>query len=135
MISKRFGMHQSFCRRCAPPVVAMLLGVATLTGCGDKVLETGLGYDYLFGDAPALEPTPLQRIPEESGDFPNLGAVPHRPHDPLSADVYDTYRQRLQRDNRGGHLAGDVLDEEAPLPPAPAAEDIPEPPGGAAEGV
>lgn len=110
-------------RKSAPKMTILSLGITALAlplaGCGDRVLETGFGWDYVFEDVEEPDPGPVQRIGDgDELDYPVLGSVPPRPVPPIPAGTRDLLLERLAAANRAADLAAQILAEDAPeLPP------------------
>ncbi|MBI1206342.1 MAG: hypothetical protein GC191_03520 [Azospirillum sp.] len=113
------------CRRrmVAASLLLAMAGAATTAGCSDRVLETGWGYAYFYGEpVPDPVPTPpVQRITGADPNYPNLAGVPNRPPLPPDAEERAERLARLEGDARSGHLAEQLLKEEAPALPEPLA--------------
>jgi len=105
-------------RPLAPGLLLPLLLLAALGvgGCSDRVLETGFGWNYLYGEPPP-DPTPTPPVRRLSGrdqDFPELSSVPQRPPPPPSAAERQRRIEALQADVRAADLMNQILKEEAP---------------------
>ncbi|CAK0741107.1 hypothetical protein CCP1ISM_1310001 [Azospirillaceae bacterium] len=103
-------------------VLTALLGA----GCGERILETGLTYDYvaesLQGTPPPAPPprNPLIRhISERETGYPRVYDVPDRPPPLPTAAMRQAEIDRLAADRRAAHLADDLLKEIAPPLPVP----------------
>ncbi len=94
------------------PLCAIGLALA-LGGCSDRVLETGIGWDYLFGEPRDAPPSPVRRMAGDDETYPSLGSVPPRPPPPLSATEFAIQRDELSAEARAGNLARELLAEEA----------------------
>lgn len=113
------------CRHHRLAVGCVLTGVALLllAGCGDRILETGLGIEYFFGDEKPPIASPVARITETDTTYPNLAQVPPRPITALPEAERPTLRTALERDLATGQDFGARLRGGAPAEagqPAPA---------------
>jgi len=111
------------CRALLPTATLLLLA-----GCGDRILETGLGYDYFFGDERPPIQSPVSRISETDPTYPNLALVPPRPRSAVSPAERSTLKASLESDLTTGGTYGDYLRGDIPPPKAPPPVEItPEP--------
>ncbi len=114
------------------------------TGCDDRVLKTGLSYDYFEGflvDQPAPETSsPIRPLSGRNPDYPSLDTVPMRPApvptvSERKAALNDQQKaiDALDADRRAGHSIDEQLQEVAPpplpVPPAPPGVGAPGPAG------
>ena len=99
-----------------------------LSGCDDRILDTGFGYRYLAGDSVPESPRPagVRRMSGADPDYPSLYNVPDRPPPPPGPAERRLQVERLTADREAARAADEAL--KALAPPAP------EPPPGPAPG-
>jgi hypothetical protein len=117
-----------------------LIGAAFGTaGCEDRVLQTGLKYEYWEGylvdpapTAASETPSPIRPLSGRNPDYPSLYTVPMRPapvptvsERKTALDEQQKAVDALDADRRAGRSADEQLQEVAP-PPLP----VPPPPPG-----
>ena len=117
-----------------------LIGAAFGTaGCEDRVLQTGLKYEYWEGylvdpapPATSATPSPIRPLSGRNPDYPTLYTVPMRPapvptlsERKTALDEQQKAVDALDADRRTGHSVDEQLQEVAP-PPLP----VPPPPPG-----
>ncbi len=98
------------------------LAMVALSGCGDRVLETGFGWNYIVEDVEPVEETPIRRMDGSNLTYPTLGRVPSRPHAPISPSERVLLLDRLAEDNRNAVRSSEALAADAPALPEPPTE-------------
>lgn len=90
-----------------------------LAACSDRLLETGLGWEYLSGEVKEIPPSPVRQISGTRTGYPNLSTVPDRPLGAVTSDTATLMLDRLAGSNRDAQLQQRLLEEQAPALPPP----------------
>lgn len=121
-----------------------------VAGCSDRLLDTGLGFDYLVDARPAAgstsdnsPPSPVRHLSDENTSWPSLATVPPRPRDAMPLSERRLTLNRLAEERGAGVRAGAALRSQEPplspllvpaepaaVPPVPnVGQSVPPPPG------
>ena len=109
--------------RIRPAGLLLAAAALLLSGCGDRVLDTGLNYRYLTGETAPESPreVPVRRMSGADPGYPSLYSVPDRPPPPPGPAERRAAIDRLAADRDAAHAADAALAAMAPQPPPPPA--------------
>ena len=98
-----------------------LAAALMLSGCDDRILDTGFGYRYLTGETVPESPpsAPVRRMSDTDPSYPSLYSVPDRPPPPPGPAERKLQVERLAADREAARAADETLKALAPVPPTP----------------
>ncbi|MEI6557926.1 MAG: hypothetical protein WCO00_05920 [Rhodospirillaceae bacterium] len=104
-----------------PRLLAGLAAAALLSGCDDRILDTGFGYGYLAGETVPLSgaESPIRRMSGSDPDYPSLYSVPDRPPPPPGPEERQRQIERLAAAREAARAVDAALKAVAPQPPEP----------------